>query len=175
MDCSPLGSSIHGIVQGRILEWVAISLSSGSSQPRNWTWVSCIACKFFTSWATREEMILAPIKIQWKIHVRVCFWAVSFILLLYVYSYANATLSWSLSYILKSGNVCSPNLFFIKIVLAVVPDISISAKKGSAIGPSNSVQFSRSVVSDCLRSHESRHIRPPCPSPAPGVHWNSRP
>ena len=120
-------------------------------------------------------MILAPIKIQWKIHVRVCFWAVSFILLLYVYSYANATLSWSLSYILKSGNVCSPNLFFIKIVLAVVPDISISAKKGSAIGPSNSVQFSRSVVSDCLQVHEPQHARPPCPSPTPRVHPNPCP
>ena len=36
-------------------------------------------------------------------------------------------------------------------------------------------QFSRSVVSDCLRPHESQHARPPCPSPTPGVHWDSRP
>ena len=92
MDCSLPGSSVHGIVQGRILEWVAISFSSGSSWPRNQTWVSCIAGRFFTNWATREAMILAPIKIQWTIHVRVWFWAVNFILLLYVYSYANATL-----------------------------------------------------------------------------------
>ena len=37
----------------------------------------------------------------------------------------------------------------------------------------SSVQFSRSVVSDSLRPHESQHARPPCPSPAPGVHSNS--
>ena len=39
----------------------------------------------------------------------------------------------------------------------------------------SSVQFSRSVVSDCLWPHESQHTRPPCPSPTPGVHSNSRP
>ena len=38
-----------------------------------------------------------------------------------------------------------------------------------------SVQFSRSVMSDSLRPHESQHARPPCPSPSPGVHSNSRP
>ena len=41
--------------------------------------------------------------------------------------------------------------------------------------PDNSVQFSRSVVSDSLRPHELRHARPPCPSPTPGVHSNSCP
>ena len=39
----------------------------------------------------------------------------------------------------------------------------------------SSVQFSRSVVSDSLRPHESQHARPPCPSPIPGVHSDSRP
>ena len=39
----------------------------------------------------------------------------------------------------------------------------------------SSVQFSRSVVSDSLRPHESQHARPPCPSPSPGVHSDSRP
>ena len=39
----------------------------------------------------------------------------------------------------------------------------------------SSVQFSRSVVSDSLRPHESQHARPPCPSPTPGVHLNSHP
>ena len=43
MDCSPPGSSIHGILQAWIQEWVAISLSRGSSQPRNQSWVSCFA------------------------------------------------------------------------------------------------------------------------------------
>ena len=42
MDCSPPGSSVHGILQARILEWVAIPSSRGSSQPRNRTGISCI-------------------------------------------------------------------------------------------------------------------------------------
>ena len=54
MDCSLPGSSIHRILQARILEWVAISFSRGSSQPRTRTQVSCIAGRFFTDWATRE-------------------------------------------------------------------------------------------------------------------------
>ena len=44
MDCSPTGSSVHGISQARILEWVAISSSSGSCLPRNQTHVSWISC-----------------------------------------------------------------------------------------------------------------------------------
>ena len=54
MDCSPPGSSVHGIFQARILEWVAISFSRGSSQSRDWTQVSCIAGRCFNLWATRE-------------------------------------------------------------------------------------------------------------------------
>ena len=45
---------VHGILQARILEWVAIPLSRGSSQSRDWSQVSCIAGGFFTIWATRE-------------------------------------------------------------------------------------------------------------------------
>ena len=44
VDCSLLGSSVHGILQARILEWVAMPFSRGSSQPRNQTQVSCISC-----------------------------------------------------------------------------------------------------------------------------------
>ena len=54
MDCSPPGSSVHGTLRARILEWVAISFSRESSWPRNWTWVSFIAGRFFTNWAMRE-------------------------------------------------------------------------------------------------------------------------
>ena len=49
MDCSPPGSSVHGISQVRILEWVAIFFSRASSRPRGWTHVSCIARGFFTA------------------------------------------------------------------------------------------------------------------------------
>ena len=54
MDCSPWSSSIHGIFQARILEWVAISFSRTSSQPRDRTQVSHIAVRRFNLWATRE-------------------------------------------------------------------------------------------------------------------------
>ena len=57
MDCSPPGFSVNRILQARILEWVAIPFSRGSSQPRDWTQVSCIASRFFTVWATREAQI----------------------------------------------------------------------------------------------------------------------
>ena len=54
MDCSSPGSSVHGISQVRILEWVAISFSGGSSWPRDRTWVSCIGRQILYHWATRE-------------------------------------------------------------------------------------------------------------------------
>ena len=53
-NCSPPGSSVHGILQARILEWVAICFSRGSSQSRDQTQVSCIAGRLFTIWATME-------------------------------------------------------------------------------------------------------------------------
>ena len=49
------GSSVHSILQARILEWAAISFSRGSCQPRDRTHVSCTAGRRFTVWATREE------------------------------------------------------------------------------------------------------------------------
>ena len=54
MNCSLPGSSVHGIFQATILEWVAISSSWGSSWSRNRTRISCTAGRFFTSWAIWE-------------------------------------------------------------------------------------------------------------------------
>ena len=54
VNCSLPGSSVHEILQARILEWVAIPFSRGSSWPKDQIWVSCIAGRFFTVWATRE-------------------------------------------------------------------------------------------------------------------------
>ena len=55
MDRSPPGSSVHGILQARTLEWVAISFSRGSSQPRDLIWISSTAGRLFAVWATRES------------------------------------------------------------------------------------------------------------------------
>ena len=54
IDCSLPGSSVHGIFQATVLEWIAISFSRGSSRPRAWTQVSRIVDRHFTVWATRE-------------------------------------------------------------------------------------------------------------------------
>ena len=54
MECSLPGSSVHGILQARTLEWVALPSSRWSSQPRDGTQVFYIAGRFFTFWATRE-------------------------------------------------------------------------------------------------------------------------
>ena len=62
MDCSPSGSSVHGIFQARLLEWVAISFSSGSSQPRDRTRVSRTAGRHLTVSGGR------------KFHIRVLAW-----------------------------------------------------------------------------------------------------
>ena len=62
MDCSPLDSSVHRILQARILEWVAIPVPSGSSQPRNRTPVSCLAGRFFILWAPREAQEVSTSK-----------------------------------------------------------------------------------------------------------------
>ena len=53
------GSSVHGILQARTLEWVTMPFSGGSFQPRDRTRVSCIADRFFTIWATRETPIIS--------------------------------------------------------------------------------------------------------------------
>ena len=73
MDCCLPGSSVHWILQAGILKWVVISFSRGSSEPRDWTWVSRIAGRFFTIWAIREAqaflffLILIFLIFNWRI------------------------------------------------------------------------------------------------------------
>ena len=64
MDCSLPGSSAHGILWARILEWITIPFSRGSSRPRNQTWVSHIAGRFFTIWAPREALYTYSISLK---------------------------------------------------------------------------------------------------------------
>ena len=74
LDCSLLGSSVHGISQARILEWIAIHLSRGSSQLRDRTHVSCIDRQILYLWATRKATLVCVIKGQ----MAVCFLQFSF-------------------------------------------------------------------------------------------------
>ena len=61
--CSLPGNSVHGILQARILEWVAMPFSGLSSQLRGWTQVSFIASGFFTIWATSEAIFGVTVQI----------------------------------------------------------------------------------------------------------------
>ena len=63
MDCTPPGFSVHGISQARIPDWVAISSSTGSSWPRDWTLVFCIGRRILYSWATRERLCMCYIRL----------------------------------------------------------------------------------------------------------------
>ena len=73
MDCSLPGSSVHGIFQAAVLEWVAVSFSRGSSQPWDWTQVSCVAGRHFTVWATKEAQTLKKLTLV-QIFNTVKFW-----------------------------------------------------------------------------------------------------
>ena len=63
-NCSPPVSSVHEILQARILEWVAIPFSRRSSRPRDQTEVSCVAGRFFTISTTREALHMKPMSKQ---------------------------------------------------------------------------------------------------------------
>ena len=69
MDCSPPGSSVYGILQARILEWVVISFSRGSSQPRDRTQVSCIAGRSHQGSLQNflETHVILANKVSWSI------------------------------------------------------------------------------------------------------------
>ena len=58
MNNSLPGSSVNGILQARMLKWLASLFSKGSSQPRDWTPVPCIAGRFFTIWTTRTAAVI---------------------------------------------------------------------------------------------------------------------
>ena len=70
IDCRPPGSSVHGVFQERILEWLAISFSRGSSQLRDWTCISCIDRWILHHWATWEASLCCSMK--WIIYKYVC-------------------------------------------------------------------------------------------------------
>ena len=79
MDCSLSGSSVHGIFQASMLEWIAISFSRGFSRLRNRTRVSCIAGRRFTVWATREAKgtDIQYLAVHLKFQFPPCLWNLS--------------------------------------------------------------------------------------------------
>ena len=79
MDWSLPGSSDHGISQVRILEWIAISFSRGSSWPMDWTQVFCIAGRFFTAWAILHTFNhqIPPVKLFSHVRLFATSWTVA--------------------------------------------------------------------------------------------------
>ena len=73
MDCSPQCSSVHGIVQASILEWLVISFSRGYSWPRDGTHVSCLSCiasEFFTTEPPGKPLVTTYANSRWYQHLR---------------------------------------------------------------------------------------------------------
>ena len=156
--CNHIGCSLQaplstGISQARILEWVAISSSRGSSQPRDGTWVSCIAGGFFTNWGIRETPWFEN---SWQIQ---CLYSIRPFVFLRRVSSENL-----LSYNKKKKKESIQGKetlvkFYLFWTAMHMP----------------SVKFSCSVISNSLWSHELQHSRPPCPSLTAGVYSNPCP
>jgi len=198
MDYSPPGSSVHGISQARRLEWVATSFSRGSSQPRDRNCVSCIAGWFFTTEPPGKpnmELIIVVINARraagtvpgaWC--VCAC-WSLSPIWLcdpmncslpgssVHGIFQARILRSRFLGRLIRSSGSPRRRKGSGALEMEIGGLKFLRRRKGQTFFflciPSD--QISGSVVSDSLRPHESQHARPPCPSPTPGVHWDSRP
>ena len=79
IDCSPPGSSVNGILQARILEWVAMPFSRGSSQTRDWACVTCIAGRCFTICTTRKALRCLSVFLITPWRLSFCYFAFGFI------------------------------------------------------------------------------------------------
>ena len=71
MNCSPPDTCVHGILQARILEWVAVYFSRGSSQPRDRTHVSCTAGRYFTAEPPGKPLLTIMLKLKSKLRSKV--------------------------------------------------------------------------------------------------------
>ena len=137
-------------------------LLRGSSWPRNQTWVSSILDRYFTNWAILIIYLI--------------------FFILYVYLFCLRLKRWAPNNAIKFLKTTQSTDGIVIIILRVTHcplPLATFDKGGSHFvliyDGRNSVQFSRSVMFNSLRPHESQHTRPPCPSPAPGVHSNSCP
>ena len=243
MDCSPPGSSVQGILQARVLEWVAISFSRRSSWSRDWTHISCIAGRFFTVWATKEVPSVFRYKNSVVGEETEAHWLPTPGLYLPVQSLAYTLLLSTPSRMsciqaafyqgvglrspsggLYMGRLAGSSLFCIYFRLGKWCDIKSKFKEfsysssrwivkqwrhfttstpslaqelltvhsamevqevlkrkqepwrwGTQWSAFSSVQFSHSVMSNSSWPYGPQHVRPPCPSPTPGVYSNSSP
>ena len=108
---SPPGSSVHGILQVRILEWVVMPFSRGSSRSRDRTQVSCIVCIFFIIWATRKAVCVC-VCVCACVHIYMCVCVYTYFRLFLVISYYKIlnAITCARQYILVAYFICS-NLY----------------------------------------------------------------
>ena len=147
MDCGLPGSSVHEISQARILEWVAISFSRGSSQSRDQTCVFCIGRRILYHWATGK-----PIYVYVYIHI--------FLFRFFCY-YKIYKILQDIEYI-EYSSLCYKFLLFLYFIYNNVY-LSIPLLLFSC------VVVSRSVVSNSLQPQGLQHARLPCSSPTRGI------
>ena len=150
----------------KILEWVAYPFARGSSQPRNWTRVSCLAGGFFTNWAMREALCghrRGNSNLMWSN----CKW----------------TLQWKMAGVRESARICSfvlvPIVHNTEVQLFSERRLHVLAQTSGwhlwFLAAQHSVQFSRSVTSFSLWSYGLQQARFPCPSSTPEAWSNSCP
>ena len=105
--CSLPGSSVHGILQARIMEWVAIPFSRRYSWPRDQTWVSCIEGRLFTVLATRKAQFM---------YVCVCFKESYMCYMLYKISKTSLLLSWEMKNYLGRNRFLELSVFLMLVI-----------------------------------------------------------
>ena len=142
MDRSPLGPSVNGILQSRILEWVAISISRGSSQSRDWTCISCISCngrQILYCWATKEARLRNLYYSKFICEARSCFTIVNTSVFLFPLALDTITLSgkrlcpiiwckplFSPLSILPYFSICLARFYLLRLSSGITPPIKYS-------------------------------------------------
>ena len=111
--CSLPGSSVHGILQARVMDWVAIPFSRRYSWPRDQTWVSCIEGRLFTVLATRKaQFMYVCVCIYIYTHTRNCFKESYMCDMLYKISKTSLLLSWEMKNYLGRNRFLELSVFF---------------------------------------------------------------
>ena len=121
MDCSPPDFSVHGILQARILEWVAIPFSRESSRLRDRSQVSCIAGRFFTIWATREAHVLSCS--SFAVQLLNCVWLFATPWIAACQASLSFTISWSFRKLMSIESVMPSNHLILCFRLLLLPSI----------------------------------------------------
>ena len=158
-------ATVHGIFQARVLEWVAISFSRGSSQPSDWTWVSLTADRRFTIWATGKPRTISKGRHEIK-KCKMCHQRIKQgrsdkkIYLWNVYEFQFSLFAQSCPTLCHPLDCSTPGFAVIEFQL-------LSLKACCLLQTMPYIQFSHSVVSLSLPPHRLQHASRPCPSPTP--------